>query len=110
MPPPRDAAAGAPPLPARSVSVPVPGPAVPDADASLDNGDAESVDGGGDIGSDEDDADAVEHLRPNGETRAGARPADPYANLDGAFARYGSDSPPPTANGGRKDGEEDLLF
>lgn len=114
MPTARDVA-DAPAVPPRGGSVPAPGPAVPGPDVSLDNGldnengDGESVDGGGDVGSDEGDADAVEHLRPNGETRTSTRPADPYANLDNAFGRYVSDSPPPTANGNRKE-DEDLLF
>ena len=65
--------------------------------------DGDDVNGGGDVGSDE--GDAQEHLRPNGGG------GDPYANLDGAFGRYIAEDggSKPTSNGARKSGE-DLLF
>ncbi|EJD06010.1 Adaptor protein complex beta subunit [Fomitiporia mediterranea MF3/22] len=96
---------GPPMPPARSTDpVPTVPPLSNRSETLQPEGEGDYADGGGDVGTDEGDAE--EHLRPNGNGK------DPYANLDGAFGRYLSEESKGMgvgANGNGRNGD-DLLF
>ena len=101
---PDPAAHSVPPLPARNdtLSPSVSGPMAHQSlliDDGEDGGGAVEADGGGEVGSDEGEAE--EALRPN---------ADPYAGLDSAFGSALTDEPRSMGNGSTRHGDEDLLI
>lgn len=93
-----------PPLPPRNdtLSPSISGPVTHQSlliDEGEEGGGAMEADGGGEVGSDEGEAE--EALRPN---------ADPYAGLDSAFGGALSGEPNSMGNGSTRHGGEDLLI